>query len=87
MGGSSQTRWRRSPYFQQPRVGAVQVGVRMYNAQESLLARMQDIEFVVFTEIYQRARRHLGTVELGGNGQFVRLAALRSLRTLPGPTA
>jgi 1,2-diacylglycerol 3-beta-glucosyltransferase len=72
-----------APYFQQPRVGAVQVGVRMYNAQESLLARMQDIEFVVFTEIYQRARRHLGTVGLGGNGQFVRLAALRSLEDSP----
>jgi 1,2-diacylglycerol 3-beta-glucosyltransferase len=72
-----------APYFQQPRVGAVQIGVRMYNAQESLLARLQDIEFVVFTEIYQRARRHLGTVGLGGNGQFVRLAALRSLEDSP----
>ena len=72
-----------APYFQQATVGAVQVGVRMYNAQESLLARMQDIEFVVFTEIYQRARRHLGTVGLGGNGQFVRLAALRSLEDSP----
>jgi hypothetical protein len=55
----------------------------MYNVHESLLARMQDIEFVVFTEIYQRARRHLGTVGLGGNGQFVRLAALRSLQDSP----
>jgi 1,2-diacylglycerol 3-beta-glucosyltransferase len=72
-----------APYFQHPRVGAVQIGVRMYNAHESLLARMQDIEFVVFTEIYQRARRHLGTVGLGGNGQFVRLAALRSLEDSP----
>lgn len=72
-----------APYFQQPKVGAVQIGVRMYNAHESLLARMQDIEFVVFTEIYQRARRHLGTVGLGGNGQFVRLTALRSLEDSP----
>jgi 1,2-diacylglycerol 3-beta-glucosyltransferase len=72
-----------APYFQQPRVGAVQIGVRMYNAHESLLARLQDIEFVVFTEIFQRARRHLGTVGLGGNGQFVRLAALRSLEDSP----
>jgi 1,2-diacylglycerol 3-beta-glucosyltransferase len=72
-----------APYFQQPRVGATQIGVRMYNAHESLLARMQDVEFVVFTEIYQRARRHLGTVGLGGNGQFVRLAALRSLGDAP----
>ena len=72
-----------SPYFARPEVGAVQIGVRMYNVDESLLARMQDIEFVVFTEIYQRARRHLGTVGLGGNGQFVRLAALRSLDEQP----
>jgi cellulose synthase/poly-beta-1,6-N-acetylglucosamine synthase-like glycosyltransferase len=72
-----------APYFRQPRVGAVQIGVRMYNARESLLARLQDIEFVVFTEIFQRARRRLGTVGLGGNGQFVRLAALRSLEDSP----
>lgn len=72
-----------TPLFQRPHVGAVQVGVRMYNAHESLLARMQDMEFVVFTEIFQRARRHLGSVGLGGNGQFVRLAALQSLEHSP----
>jgi 1,2-diacylglycerol 3-beta-glucosyltransferase len=72
-----------APYFRNPEVGAVQIGVRMYNAHESVLARMQDIEFVVFTEIFQRARRHIGTVGLGGNGQFARLAALRSLDRSP----
>jgi cellulose synthase/poly-beta-1,6-N-acetylglucosamine synthase-like glycosyltransferase len=72
-----------APHFQDRRVGAVQVGVRMYNAGETLLARMQDMEFVVFTELYQRARNHLTTVGLGGNGQFVRLAALQTLEGEP----
>jgi 1,2-diacylglycerol 3-beta-glucosyltransferase len=37
------------------------------------------MEFTVFTEIFQRARARLGSVGLGGNGQFVRLTALESL--------
>jgi 1,2-diacylglycerol 3-beta-glucosyltransferase len=72
-----------SRHFANPRVGAVQIGVRMYNAHETRLARMQDMEFVIFTELYQRARNHLTTVGLGGNGQFVRLTALQSLRGDP----
>ena len=36
--------------FTDPNVGAVQVGVRINNRHRSLLARMQDMEFVVFTE-------------------------------------
>src|SRR4051812_31365711 len=72
-----------APYFNDPQTGAVQIGVRMYNAGESLLARMQDFEFVTFTEIFQRARMRLGSVGLGGNGQFARLAALESLGDTP----
>ncbi|HUQ38584.1 MAG TPA: glycosyltransferase family 2 protein [Acidimicrobiales bacterium] len=68
-----------APYFADPTVAAVQVGVRMYNRHTGVLARLQDFEFVTFTEIFQRARQRLGSVGLGGNGQFVRLAALRSL--------
>ena len=71
-----------APYFCDPLTGAVQIGVRMYNARESWLARMQDMEFVTYTEIFQRARQRLGSVGLGGNGQFARLSALESL----GPT-
>ncbi|WP_354642672.1 glycosyltransferase family 2 protein [Kitasatospora camelliae] len=66
-------------YFTDPRTGAVQIGVRMYNRGHSLLTRMQDMEFVVYTDIFQAARRHIGSVGLGGNGQFMRLSALRSL--------
>ncbi|WP_198652824.1 glycosyltransferase family 2 protein [Actinocorallia populi] len=68
------------PYFADPRVGAVQIGVRMYNRDLGLLARLQDMEFVVYGEIFQKARRHLGSVGMGGNGQFMRLSALESLR-------
>jgi 1,2-diacylglycerol 3-beta-glucosyltransferase len=64
-------------------VGSVQIGVRINNTAASLLAHFQDVEFVVFTEIYQRARRRIGTVGLGGNGQYVRLSALRSLGVAP----
>lgn len=72
-----------APKFRDPRVGAVQVGVRMYNASEDLLARLQDVEFVTFTDIFQRGRERLGSVGLGGNGQFARLTALLSLGEAP----
>ena len=68
-----------SPYFADPMVGAVQIGVRINNRGSSRLARMQDMEFVIYTEVFQRGRRHLGSVGLGGNGQFMRLSALLSL--------
>lgn len=68
-----------APSFGDPRIGAVQVGVRMYNRASGWLARMQDMEFLVFTEVFQRARRRSGNAGLGGNGQFVRLSALRCL--------
>ncbi|TYK44500.1 glycosyltransferase family 2 protein [Actinomadura decatromicini] len=71
------------PFFNDPEVGAVQVGVRMYNRHGRLLARLQDMEFVVYGEIFQGARRHIGSVGMGGNGQFMRLAALRSLTGRP----
>lgn len=71
------------PYFEDSRVAAVQVGVRMYNAASSILSRMQDFEFLVFTEIFQRARHQIGSSGLGGNGQFNRLSALQDLGEAP----
>lgn len=70
-------------YFRDPRTGAVQVGVEMRNAGGNVLTRLQDFEFVVFSEIFQRARERLGSVGLGGNGQFVRLSALHTLGSRP----
>ena len=72
-----------APHFNDRKVGAVQVGVRMYNASENALARMQDFEFVTFTEIFQRARQLVGSVGLGGNGQFARMSALVTLGDAP----
>ena len=48
------------PYFADPSIGAVQIGVRINNREQSRLARMQDMEFVIYTEVFQRGRRHLG---------------------------
>src|SRR5438270_4682981 len=72
-----------APYFRDPKAGAVQIGVRMYNASSGLLPRLQDFEFVTYTEIFQRARQQLGSVGLGGNGQFTRLSALADLGERP----
>jgi len=66
-------------YFRNPKAGAVQIGVRMFNKTESLLTRLQDFEFVTFTEIFQRGRQRFGSVGLGGNGQFTRMSALETL--------
>lgn len=72
-----------APYFEDPRVGAVQIPVRMYNARSRLLARMQDIEFIAFSILIQGGRDRIGSALLGGNGQFVRLSALRDLGRAP----
>ena len=69
--------------FSVSQVGAVQMGVRINNRFHSLLARMQDMEFVVFTEVFQRGRRRMGSVGMGGNAQFVRLSALNALGQRP----
>jgi 1,2-diacylglycerol 3-beta-glucosyltransferase len=66
-----------------PKVGAVQIGVQIRNARRSPLARLQDIEFVGFSFMVQTARDRLGSVGLGGNGQFTRLAALADLGDEP----
>lgn len=71
------------PYFADPAVGGVQIGVRINNRHVHWLARMQDFEFVVFTEVFQRGRRLIGSVGLGGNGQFMRLTALQALGPKP----
>jgi len=75
-----------APYFSDPQVGAVQIGVRMYNADHNILTRMQDMEFVIFTEVFQRGKQRIGSVGLGGNGQFTRLAALETLGRAPWTT-
>lgn len=67
------------PRFDDAELGGVQIGVRINNRHTNLLARFQDLEFVLYTEVFQRGRVHLGSSGLGGNGQFVRLSALTTL--------
>ncbi|MEV7289230.1 glycosyltransferase family 2 protein [Streptomyces sp. NPDC093252] len=77
--------------FGDPDTGGVQIGVRMRNVRDErplpgrgrvanayarLLVRMQDAEFAVSNTGMQLLRRRTGSVGLGGNGQFTRLAAL-----------
>lgn len=64
--------------FEDPRVGAVQLIVRIRN-REKWITRIQDVEFWTISATSQFARTHTGTVSLGGNGQFTRLAALQSI--------
>lgn len=71
------------PWFAEPDIGAVQIGVRINNREQSLVARFQDIEFAAYTEIFQQARNFLTSTGLGGNGQFVRLASLQELGDSP----
>ena len=70
------------PILRSPRTGAVQLMVRIFN-RAHLLTRFQDFEFVSFSALLQRARQHIGSVGLGGNGQFVRLSTLQSLGDAP----
>jgi cellulose synthase/poly-beta-1,6-N-acetylglucosamine synthase-like glycosyltransferase len=74
---------RVAEYFADADVGAVQVGVRISNRQDSVLARLQDMEFVTYTDVFQSARDVWGVAGLGGNGQFVRLAAHLDLAPAP----
>lgn len=72
-----------APFFSEPDVGGVQIGVRIANADTNFLTRMQDLEFVGFSAMVQEARDAWGAVGLGGNGQFTRLAALQSAGSKP----
>ncbi|MFI9200373.1 glycosyltransferase [Streptomyces sp. NPDC053048] len=77
--------------FGDPEIGGVQVSVRMRNTEDPrpladrgrvrnafarLLVRMQDMEFSVSNAGMQLLRGRTGSVGLGGNGQFTRLASL-----------
>lgn len=65
--------------FNDPNVGGVQAVVRIKNRKNSLLTKMQDIEFLTFGRAVQFARMVFrGSVALGGNGQFVRATALET---------
>ena len=62
-------------HFADPRVGGLQVLVRIYNRHRPL-TWCQDVEFSIYGLLYQAGRTPWGTAGMGGNGQFNRLAAL-----------
>ena len=68
--------------FDDPRVGGVQLPVRIRNRRR-FLARMQDFEFWGMSAIAQMARIRTRSVSLGGNGQFTRLSALLTVGDTP----
>ncbi len=69
-------------YFADPRVAGVQSRVRIHN-RGKLLAFLQDVEFSCVADASQSMRDALGSAELGGNGQFVRLDSLVLLGDRP----
>ncbi len=73
-----------SRHFDDPRVGGIQVNVRIYN-ETSWLTRMQGMEFRVFGGLFQVGRAQWGASFMGGNGQFNRMSALDSVATPNGP--
>ena len=70
------------PLFEDPRVGGVQLSVRIRDRRR-LIAQFQDVEFWMISAMSQFARSTTGTVSLGGNGQFTRLVALQDLEGEP----
>jgi 1,2-diacylglycerol 3-beta-glucosyltransferase len=71
------------PLFADPRVGGVQLPVRIRRVRGSMLTLLQDLEFWGVCAVAQLGRIGSGTVSLGGNGQFTRLAALLELGDSP----
>lgn len=71
-----------SQYFGERSVGGVQCRVRIHN-RGNLLAFLQDLEFGCVVDASQTLRDMVGTVGLGGNGQFVRLSTLMRLGEKP----
>lgn len=61
--------------FADERVGGVQSLVRIYNRRHAL-TWAQHIEFAITAHVFQLGRSRWGTANMGGNGQYVRLAAL-----------
>ena len=70
-------------YFSEKDVGGLQLAISIMNRSQGILPRMQDFEFLGFAPVLLRAREHLGSVALGGNGQFVRLSELSKLGPEP----
>jgi len=66
--------------FSDPGVDAVQTQIRAYNSKGSLLATFQDLEFLVYSEVWNRGRASLGlSSSIGGTGFAARTHILRQM--------
>ena len=66
--------------FSDPAVMAVQTQIRAYNARDGLLAAFQDLEFLIYSEIWNRGRAALGLgSSIGGTGFAARTQILKEL--------
>ncbi len=70
-------------YFKTFNFDTVQTMIRIYNREKNILSKMQDIEFIGFSSIIQKGRSILGSVGMGGNGQFAKLSSLLKLGEYP----
>lgn len=75
------------PLFDDPRVGGVQLAVRIRNRSTNVLLRFQDHQFWTQSALTQFGRIATQTVSLGGNGQFTRLSALLEVGDQPWSAA
>ncbi|HEY4377587.1 MAG TPA: glycosyltransferase, partial [Acidimicrobiales bacterium] len=71
------------PLFDDPDVGGVQLAVRIRNRETNFLLKFQAHQFWTLSALSQMGRLGVGTVSLGGNGQFARLSALEGLGIAP----
>jgi cellulose synthase/poly-beta-1,6-N-acetylglucosamine synthase-like glycosyltransferase len=71
------------PLFEDIDVGGVQLAVRIRNRDGNFLLQFQDHQFWTLSSLTQFGRMRTGTVSLGGNGQFTRLAALLDVGDQP----
>lgn len=63
-------------------VGGVQLVVRIRN-RDSMILSFQDMEFWAMAGLGQMGRIKIGSVSMGGNGQFTRLTALNEVGPRP----
>jgi len=69
-------------FAEDPSVGGLQLVVRIRNPN-TLLTSFQDMEFWAMAGIAQLGRATMGSVSMGGNGQFTRLSALDEVGVEP----
>lgn len=66
--------------FTDPATNAVQTAIRAANAEEGILPLLQDIEFLVYSDVFNAGRAALGrSSSIGGTGFAIRADIIRAL--------